>query len=133
MIPGYWQTVTSYDVSPINLGQFGAFQYQNYQGQRLAQQLVLQTATALHLTINKIACTKSPGGAVLEGAIGGALKVGSYGVYKGFEGGEIAEPFGGGVPGAAIGGFLGTTTGAAGGIIVGSMTAAGCSALGIYD
>ena len=62
------------------------------------------------------------------GAFLGAVRVGALG----FAGGEIFEPVGGGVPGAAVGATVGSIFGAASGVFTGSELAFGCSLLGAY-
>ncbi len=58
----------------------------------------------------------------------GALR----GATIGAAGGEVIEPFGGGVPGAIAGGFVLGVIGAGSGVLLGAAVAAACAGLGAY-
>jgi RHS repeat-associated protein len=77
-------------------------------------------------------CKASPADRVLasveQGAIVGAVRGGA----AGFAGGEVLDPFGGGIAGAILGAFIGGTVGAGAGAFTGSAIALGCSLAGAY-
>jgi hypothetical protein len=90
------------------------------------------TFTQLKNAAKSFVCKSSPENRILSsmrfGAFLGAVRVGALG----FVGGEIFEPVGGGVPGAAVGASVGSIFGAASGVFTGSELAFGCSLIGAY-